>query len=268
MHLQWKQAGAMGTNAIVGGGVPQAAGFAWANRQAGTGRRRDLLRGRRGQHRLDPRDVQPRRGLALPICFFIENNLYAVSTHVSEATGEPRLSGRGPGFGIRSWKVDGMDPLAVHLAMQEALATCGRATDLRSSRPTPTATSTRTALPGQCLRLPRPRRRRRTGASATRSRRSPRTSLRRGILTQEQVDACSARRDSSCRVSGGAARAAAREARRASAASSRRSGRTPRFVDVGDPGRPQSELDGIEFTDVDDHAGRLRTRSSSTPWPE
>ena len=36
MHLQWKEAGAMGTNAIVGGGVPQAAGFAWANRQAGT----------------------------------------------------------------------------------------------------------------------------------------------------------------------------------------------------------------------------------------
>src|SRR5450756_2543286 len=36
MHLQWKEAGAMGTNAIVGGGVPQAAGFAWANRQART----------------------------------------------------------------------------------------------------------------------------------------------------------------------------------------------------------------------------------------
>src|SRR5206468_2386953 len=35
MHLRWKEAGAMGTNAIVGGGVPQAAGFAGANRQAG-----------------------------------------------------------------------------------------------------------------------------------------------------------------------------------------------------------------------------------------
>lgn len=29
MHLQWTEAGAMGTNAIVGGAVPQAAGFAW-----------------------------------------------------------------------------------------------------------------------------------------------------------------------------------------------------------------------------------------------
>src|SRR5919206_4214757 len=37
MHLQWKDAGAMGTNAIVGGGVPQAAGFAWADKQSDTG---------------------------------------------------------------------------------------------------------------------------------------------------------------------------------------------------------------------------------------
>src|SRR4051794_2469722 len=36
MHLQWRDAGAMGTNAIVGGGVPQAAGFAWNMRRAGT----------------------------------------------------------------------------------------------------------------------------------------------------------------------------------------------------------------------------------------
>jgi 2-oxoisovalerate dehydrogenase E1 component len=40
---------------------------------------------------------------------------------VQEATGEPRLSARGPGFGIASWEVDGMDTAAVYLAMQEAL---------------------------------------------------------------------------------------------------------------------------------------------------
>ena len=56
----------------------------------------------------------------LPFGFFIENNLYAVSTEVHEVTGEARLSGRGPGFGIPAWQVDGMDPLAVHLAMEEA----------------------------------------------------------------------------------------------------------------------------------------------------
>ena len=123
MHLQWKEAGAMGTNAIVGGGVPQAAGFAWADRQAGT----DAVSVTYfGDGAVNIGSTLETFNLAsawhLPICFFIENNLYAVSTTVAEATGEPRLSARGLGFGIPSWKVDGMDPLAVYLAMQEALA--------------------------------------------------------------------------------------------------------------------------------------------------
>jgi 2-oxoisovalerate dehydrogenase E1 component len=123
MHLQWKEAGAMGTNAIVGGGVPQAAGFAWANRQAGTN---TVSVTYFGDGAINIGSTLETFNLAsawqLPICFFIENNLYAVSTNVAEATGEPRLSARGLGFGIPSWKVDGMDPLAVYLAMQEALA--------------------------------------------------------------------------------------------------------------------------------------------------
>ncbi len=123
MHLQWHEAGAIGTNAIVGGGVPLAAGSAWAHRQAGT----DAVSVTYfGDGAINIGSTLETFNLAaawkLPICFFVENNRYAVSTNVDEATGEPRLSGRGPGFGIASWKVDGMDPLAVHLAMQEALA--------------------------------------------------------------------------------------------------------------------------------------------------
>src|ERR1700691_3136022 len=37
MHLQWLEAGALGTNAIVGGGVPMAAGNAWAQRHSAGG---------------------------------------------------------------------------------------------------------------------------------------------------------------------------------------------------------------------------------------
>jgi 2-oxoisovalerate dehydrogenase E1 component len=123
MHLQWHEAGAIGTNAIVGGGVPLAAGSAWAHRQAGT----DAVAVTYfGDGAVNIGSTLETMNLAaawrLPLCLFIENNRYAVSTSVEEATGEPRLSGRGPGFGIASWKVDGMDPLAVHLAMQEALA--------------------------------------------------------------------------------------------------------------------------------------------------
>src|SRR6201993_2970411 len=37
MHLQWREAGAIGTNAIVGGGVPMGVGQGRAQRQSGTG---------------------------------------------------------------------------------------------------------------------------------------------------------------------------------------------------------------------------------------
>ena len=87
MHLQWKDAGAMGTNAIVGGGVPQAAGFAWADRQAGT----DAVSVTYfGDGAINIGSTLETFNLAaawrLPICFFIENNRYAVSTSVFEAT--------------------------------------------------------------------------------------------------------------------------------------------------------------------------------------
>jgi 2-oxoisovalerate dehydrogenase E1 component len=123
MHLQWKEAGAIGTNAIVGGGVPQAAGSAWAHQHAGTGA---VAVTYFGDGAINIGSTLESLNLAaawkLPLCFFIENNRYAVSTRVDEATGEPRLSARGPGFGVASWKVDGMDPLAVHVAMSEAAA--------------------------------------------------------------------------------------------------------------------------------------------------
>ncbi|WP_188190050.1 thiamine pyrophosphate-dependent dehydrogenase E1 component subunit alpha [Nonomuraea sp. SYSU D8015] len=123
MHLRWKEAGAIGTNAIVGGGVPFAAGSAWAHRQAGTGA---VAVTYLGDGAANIGSTLETLNLAaawrLPLCFFVENNRYAVSTTVEEATGEPRLSARGPGFGVVSWKVDGMDVLAVHLAMWEALA--------------------------------------------------------------------------------------------------------------------------------------------------
>ncbi|GAA2205458.1 alpha-ketoacid dehydrogenase subunit alpha/beta [Nonomuraea monospora] len=123
MHLRWKEAGAIGTNAIVGGGVPFAAGSAWAHRRAGTGA---VAVTYFGDGAANIGSTLETLNLAaawkLPLCFFVENNRYAVSTGVAEATAEPRLSARGPGFGVPSWKVDGMDPLAVWLVMREAVA--------------------------------------------------------------------------------------------------------------------------------------------------
>ena len=194
MHLQWKEAGAMGTNAIVGGGVPQAAGFAWADRHAGTDAVSITYF---GDGAVNIGSVLESMNLAsawhLPICFFIENNQYAVSTTVNEATGEPRLSARGMGFNIPSWRVDGMDTLAVHLATQEALA------HMRAGKG-PTVIEAEVyryfhqngPFPGSAFGY-----RTKDEESAWRER-DPIVQLaghlvRRGILTQEQIDAGQAR---------------------------------------------------------------------------
>ncbi|WP_308492731.1 alpha-ketoacid dehydrogenase subunit alpha/beta [Microbacterium terrisoli] len=129
MHLQWFAAGALGTNAIVGGGAPMATGNAWAQKHSGTD---DITINYLGDGASQIGSVLESMNLAaawkLPVCFFIENNLYAVSTRSDEITADPRFSVRGQGFGIPSWRVDGMDPLAVHLAMNEV------AEHLRSGR--------------------------------------------------------------------------------------------------------------------------------------
>ena len=121
MHLQWLEAGALGTNAIVGGGVPLAAGNAWNQLHAGTD---DLTISYFGDGAVNIGSVLESMNLTaawnVPLVFFIENNLYAVSTTVAEATKEDRLSGRGVGFGVPSYRVDGMDPLAVWKAMRIA----------------------------------------------------------------------------------------------------------------------------------------------------
>ncbi|MTA82473.1 MAG: MFS transporter, partial [Actinobacteria bacterium] len=121
MHLQWLDAGALGTNAIVGGGVPLAAGNAWSQKHAKT---TNISVTYFGDGATNIGSVLETMNLAaawdLPLCFFIENNMYAVSTHVSEVTNETRLSARALGFNFPSWQVDGMDPLAVHLAMEQA----------------------------------------------------------------------------------------------------------------------------------------------------
>ncbi|OXC89614.1 MFS transporter, partial [Achromobacter sp. KAs 3-5] len=106
-----------------GGGVPLAAGAGWAHKHAGTDR---VAVTYFGDGAVNIGSVLETMNLTAawktPLCFFIENNRYAVSTTVEESTAEPRLSARGLAFNIPAWKVDGMDPLAVHLAMSEAVA--------------------------------------------------------------------------------------------------------------------------------------------------
>lgn len=122
MHIRWTEAGVYGTNAIVGGGVPLATGLAWAKKRQGRG---EVVFSYFGDGAANIGAVPESMNMAglwdLPICFFIENNAYAVSTTVEEATRETRLSARGGAFAIPSFRVDGMDPLAVQAATAKAL---------------------------------------------------------------------------------------------------------------------------------------------------
>ncbi len=257
MHLQWLQAGAIGTNAIVGGGVPLAAGSAWAHRQAGTDA---VAITYFGDGAINIGSTLETFNLAgawkLPICFFVENNQYAVSTHVAEVTAEPRLSGRGPGFGIPSWKVDGMDPLAVHLAMQEALA------HMRAGLG-PTLVEADVyryfhqngPFPGSAFRY-----RTKEEEAEWRGRDPIDTTaghlVRRGILTQDAVDATIARAKVLMASLGDVIlepKAGGKPKERQIKADE---WPDPAFVDTGVRG-DLSELEGITFTDEADHAGRL-----------
>jgi 2-oxoisovalerate dehydrogenase E1 component len=257
MHLQWLEAGAIGTNAIVGGGVPLAAGSAWAHRQAGT----DAVAVTYfGDGAINIGSTLETFNLAgawkLPICFFVENNQYAVSTHVAEVTAEPRLSGRGPGFGIPSWKVDGMDPLAVHLAMQEALA------HMRAGHG-PTLIEADVyryfhqngPFPGSAFRY-----RSKEEEAEWRGRDPIDTTaahlVRRGILTQDAVDATIAQAKALMASLGDVILEPKTGGKPKERQIKADEWPDPAFVDTGVRG-DLSELEGITFTDEADHAGRL-----------
>lgn len=121
MHLGDRYSGCIGTNAIVAGGVPSAAGTAWAHRLAGNGH---IAVAFMGDGALGQGVVYETMNMArlwrLPLIFLIENNLYAVATHVRDVFPVDHLAQRGLGFGIPSLVVDGMDPAATYLAAREA----------------------------------------------------------------------------------------------------------------------------------------------------
>ncbi len=56
-----------------------------------------------------------------PIVFFLENNQYAISVHVSRQTAADTLAVRSAAYGFRGVRVDGNDAMAVYLAAREAV---------------------------------------------------------------------------------------------------------------------------------------------------
>lgn len=117
MHLKWDECGVLGSNAIVGGNPPHAVGYAFVEKLRESGNIAVTFFGDGAMQNGASYEAMNLAALYnLPIIFFCENNLYAVSTHVSEQTREARLSMRGVGLGVPGVEVDGMDPIAVRAA--------------------------------------------------------------------------------------------------------------------------------------------------------
>jgi len=111
-----------GGNAIVGGGLPVAAGLALADKMA----RRDRVTACFfGEGAVAEGEFHECMNLAaiwqLPVLFCCENNLYAMGTALRRSESETDISLKASSYEIPAWPVDGMDVVAVHDAATRAV---------------------------------------------------------------------------------------------------------------------------------------------------
>ena len=127
MHMFSKEKGLYGGHGIVGGQIPLGAGIAFAEKYKGTTNVNVCYMG----------DGAVRQGALneafnmamlwkLPVVFVCENNGYAMGTSVARTTNMLDIYKIGLGFDMPCAPVDGMDPVAVHNAMDEAVSRARR----------------------------------------------------------------------------------------------------------------------------------------------
>jgi acetoin:2,6-dichlorophenolindophenol oxidoreductase subunit alpha len=126
MHLADPPRGFLGTSGIVGQGIPQATGAAWA---AQLRQQDQVVLCFFGDGASKQGAFHESLNLAslwkLPVVYIMENNGYNVATHVEQedanaAAGEP-LSVKAKAHSMPGVTVDGGDPLAVHETVAEAV---------------------------------------------------------------------------------------------------------------------------------------------------
>jgi 2-oxoisovalerate dehydrogenase E1 component len=121
MHLYDGESGNLGSNAIVGGGIPLATGAAWAQKLQ---KKDNVVVSFFGDGAINQGCFHEVANMAAlwgaPVLYCVENNLYAVGTCVSESSYVCDLAQRSLGYGINSLIVDGMDPVAMFIAMRDA----------------------------------------------------------------------------------------------------------------------------------------------------
>jgi pyruvate dehydrogenase E1 component alpha subunit len=123
MHLFDASRRFYGGNAIVGGGLPVAAGLALADRMQN---RSVVTACFFGEGAVAEGEFHETMNLAalwrLPVLFCCENNLYAMGTALERSESETNLAYKASGYEMPAWTVDGMDVLAVEAAAHRAVA--------------------------------------------------------------------------------------------------------------------------------------------------
>jgi pyruvate dehydrogenase E1 component alpha subunit len=112
-----------GGNAIVGGGLPLAVGFALADRMQGKARVTACFF---GEGAMAEGEFHESLNLAalwrVPALFLCENNYYAMGTALARSESVTDLCAKARAYGVPARTVDGMDALAVREATAQAVA--------------------------------------------------------------------------------------------------------------------------------------------------
>jgi pyruvate dehydrogenase E1 component alpha subunit len=122
MHLFDKANHFYGGHAIVGGQIPLGAGIAFASKYRGE----DFVNlCYMGDGAVRQGSLNETFNMAMlwkiPVVFICENNGYAMGTSVARTTNMTDIYKMGLAYDMPSAPVDGMDPVAVHNAMDEAI---------------------------------------------------------------------------------------------------------------------------------------------------
>lgn len=122
MHIFSKEHKFFGGHGIVGGQIPLGAGIAFAEQYSGTD---SVCVCYMGDGAVRQGALNETFNMAmiwkLPVIFVCENNGYAMGTSVARTTNMEDIYKIGLGFDMPCAPVDGMDPVAMHNAMDEAV---------------------------------------------------------------------------------------------------------------------------------------------------
>ncbi len=122
MHFFSKEHKMMGGHGIVGGQIPLGAGIAFAEKYLGKDSVNVCFMGDGAVRQGSLNETFNMAMLwKLPVIFVCENNGYAMGTSVKRTTNMEDIYKIGLAFDMPSMPVDGMDPVAVHTAMDEAV---------------------------------------------------------------------------------------------------------------------------------------------------